>query len=168
MSGLEKLRSWSEQLKKSGYFGDYEVAENIADEIERDMNNAVMVSLAANSMREFADRIEKPFSDDDTMKSWLDRWYLPRPVIDGEPVQFGDEFGVVCDGKLRPLPVSALYFFEDGKTRLFLETSKNCGYTPLSDQVKRFNRDSIEKLWSDINNALLCGYQDGVDCDIDE
>lgn len=83
-------------------------------------------------LERIASSIGKQRREDDDIATWLDRWYLPRPVFeDGEPVQFGDEF-VEPNGSEQTLNV--LSYTEDGIDYVSLN---GYGRRPIDEPVKR-------------------------------
>lgn len=60
----------------------------IADEIDAEKQ-----STLRNCAYPLTQKVGKPLKGDEDFKSWLDRYYLPRPLFeDGEPVQIGDRY----------------------------------------------------------------------------
>lgn len=160
MSGLERLRKFIEANPALLSYERNEI-RSIADEIERDMKK----SIAWKRLGEYVNGIidgKYTYEDSSIYRrysgepfgEWLDRWYLPRPVIDGEPVQFGDMFEVMIGDNLKSRPVSGFYIFNDRPNQLFIETSKYCEYTPYVEDAKRVKPDSIEKLKTDMLYVL--------------
>ena len=168
MSGLERLRKLAGNYSYA--INTYNVLTDIADEIERDFKVATKGFNYYDTLFNKAKLLGKPFREDEPIDidNWLDRWYLPRPVIDGEPVQFGDEFEATKDGKLTSLPVSGFYIFNDRPNQLFIETSKNCAYTPYVENAKRVKPDSIENLRDEIYDVVSDVYAIGTHEIVDE
>lgn len=159
MSGLEKLReliqdNWPlPEWRGKSEFAD-ELRE-IADEIERDMKDAKEFGNYYDALITQAKLLGKPFKDDEPLdlREWIDKWYLPRPVIDGEPVQFGDEIECKWTGNTIPMPVTGFYIFENKPDRLYME-HEFFSHTPCVKDAKRVQHDSIEKLREDMNDVV--------------
>lgn len=65
-----------------------ELFRRIADEVDAEKQ-----STLRNCAYPLTQEVGKPLKGDEDFKSWLDRYYLPRPLFDdGEPVQFDDRF----------------------------------------------------------------------------
>lgn len=101
-----KLRRWADESYESGMYpterseielkvdgvgqvkAECNLFRNIADEIDAEKR-----SVLRNCAYPLTESVGKPLKGDEDFKSWLDRYYLPRPLFeDGEPVQFGDRF----------------------------------------------------------------------------
>lgn len=101
-----KLRRWADESYESGMYpterseielkvdgvgqvkAECNLFRNIADEIDAEKR-----SVLRNCAYPLTESVGKPLKGDEDFKSWLDRYYLPRPLFeDGEPAQFGDTF----------------------------------------------------------------------------
>lgn len=143
MNGLERLRNFIKvilpALKDHGGSTVPEWLNNIADEIEHDMKENSFYA----SFERFAKSIGKPIEESPilNLREWLDRWYLPRPVVDGEPVQFGD--------KLKK---------DENEFEAFVMSFNSVGYAYVNrvkaSDLERVNPDSIEKLREDMNDVV--------------
>lgn len=139
MNGLEKLR------KFIGGYAYTSIVRNdlteIADEIEHDMKENSFYA----SFERFAKSIGKPIEESPILniRKWLDHWYLPRPVVDGEPVQFGDAF--IDDSENVRFNAVSISFWEGDTPTV---NDREC------DSLKRLEYDSIEKLREDMNDVV--------------
>lgn len=101
-----KLRRWADESYESGMYpterseielkvdgvgqvkAECNLFRNIADEIDAEKR-----SVLRNCAYPLTESVGKPLKGDEDFKSWLDRYYLPRPLFeDGEPVQLGDRY----------------------------------------------------------------------------
>lgn len=154
MSGLERLREliqkqWPlpEWRDKSKFANEL---REIADEIESEMEENSFYA----SFERFAKSIGKPIEESPILniRKWLDYWYLPRPVIDGEPVQFGDRL------KNKPLDVvnisTSKFKVDEIQFTDFGSVFVN-GFVQSS--LKRVKPDSIEKLKREMVSITYTG-----------
>lgn len=76
------------EVREDDYTSERKLIRRIADEIDAEKQ-----STLRNCAYPLTQEVGKPLKGDEDFKSWLDRYYLPRPLFeDGEPVQFGDRF----------------------------------------------------------------------------
>lgn len=80
-----------------------ELFRRIADEIDAEKQ-----AVLRNCAYPLSESVGKPLKGDEDFKSWLDRYYLPRPLFeDGEPVWFGDRY---VNDYGRPATLSSLNY----------------------------------------------------------
>ena len=76
------------EVREDDYTSERKLFRRIADEIDAEKQ-----STLRNCAYQLTQEVGKPLKGDEDFKSWLDRYYLPRPLFDdGEPVQFDDRF----------------------------------------------------------------------------
>lgn len=76
------------EVREDDCTSERKLFRRIADEIDAEKQ-----STLRNCAYPLTQEVGKPLKGDEDFKSWLDRYYLPRPLFDdGEPVQFGDRF----------------------------------------------------------------------------
>lgn len=167
MNGLNKLRNYIEvawpALKDHGGSTLPKWLNEIADEIESDMKENSFYA----SFERFAKSIDKPIEESPifNIRKWLDYWYLPRPVIDGEPVQFGDELII----EVRPIELKERHIFEAKSIRFC-----NDGNAYINgfeqEQCERVQPDSIEDLKSEMIDIAYSGtdYAEEAETIVDE
>lgn len=140
MSGLERL------LKFAGgysYISSIRIElMEIADEIERDFKEATNGFNYYDTLFNKAKLLGKPFREDEPIDidNWLDRWYLPRPVIGGEPVQFGDELVYLKDSSY--LRIESISMHENGYC--YLNGYKMSRLSRELDSIDNLRKDIVE------------------------
>lgn len=76
------------EVREDDYTSERILFRRIADEIDAEKQ-----STLRNFAYPLTQEVGKPLKGDEDFKSWLDRYYLPRPLFeDGEPVQIGDRY----------------------------------------------------------------------------
>lgn len=88
-------------LNQEDFIIECELFHRIADEIDAEKQ-----STLRNCAYPLTQEVGKPLKGDEDFESWLDRYYLPRPLFeDGKPAQFGDRFvrGFGRDAKIDSL-----------------------------------------------------------------
>lgn len=105
-----------------------EVFNHIADDIDAEKQ-----SMLRNCAYPLTQEIGKPLKGDEDFKSWLDRYYLPRPLYeDGEPVGFGCELELYGSAR----EVTAYHVAHDGRCAVNMRD----GGTHVFDAGYRFKR----------------------------
>lgn len=169
MSGLERLRNLknteSITIHSGGYahFDELDVAklEHIADEIERDLKCKYLGSAWCKLGSFINDILDGRFSHESsdilrryeggTFTEWLNRWYLPRPVIDGEPVQFGER---LVNNIGQETVATSMFFYSDS------DKSSICVNGRYVNEWERIEPDSIEKLRSEMLNLIYASAEE--------
>lgn len=154
MNGLNRLRNYIKvawpALKDHGGSTLPELLNEIADEIESDMKENSFYA----SFERFAKSIGKPIEESPifNIRKWLDYWYLPRPVVDGEPVQFGDRL------KNKPLDVVNISTSEFKVNEIqFTDFGSVFVNGFVQSSLKRIKPDSIEKLKGEMVSITYTG-----------
>ena len=127
---------WGAEYRSGRLLRD--VLDEIADEIEQGEQPAPMRERAADATGKSAEGCG-------SLREWLDRWFIERPLFEGgEPVQFGDEF---AGRNGEPDTVKAVVIWDDRRCDLGGEES-GWNYN-AGERVKRPKRDSMEKIEQD-------------------
>lgn len=119
------------EITESDHISERALFRRIADDIDAEKQ-----SILRNCAYPLTQEVGKPLKGDEDFKSWLDRYYLPRPLFeDGEPVQFGEMAAhPILD---KPSPIKSIEYFGDGSFALWFDgTEAITGYNN-GERVKR-------------------------------
>lgn len=89
---------WGVYVPEQEHGDEFYTARRIAEKVEAEQN-ALMMELCGpytsvwRGMNAYAESVGMPMGYEESITSWLDRWFVPRPRYeDGASVQFGDEY----------------------------------------------------------------------------
>ncbi len=119
-------------------FGMRNTARRIAEEVEAEQN-ALMMELCGpytsvwRGMNAYAESVGMPMGYEESITSWLDRWFVPRLKFeDGKPVQFGDR----CEYDGSRFAARKLVCYADGLTTVCDKSGNGHTYAP-GERVRR-------------------------------